>query len=300
MYNLEENFMIILAIVKRCLHSVLDGNDNLPKPGPAPHFSDAEVIALSLFAESQGIDSENHLFALLMGFSSFKHRIERSRYNRRRRYLHAVVERVRLFLVRQMVSDENVFLIDSMPLEICKFSRAKRLRICKENVDTAPSFGGCAAQLRTYLGYKLHSVTTLSGVVTHFAITKANVADIHFLKHIKPFYSGCLLLGDRGYLSNPLQQELFEEHRILLNTPMRRNQINYRTQAPVFRKSRKRIETLFSQLQGQFNSQLNYAKTFQGFMTRIHAKITALTLSQFVNVVEFNKPMNQIKYAFFN
>jgi hypothetical protein len=257
------------------------------------------VIALGLFAETQGIDSESYLFSLMSSFSSFKNQIERSRYNRRRRYLQKLVEELRLSLVRQMVGNENVFLIDSMPLEICKFSRAKRLRICKENYGTAPSFGGCVAQLKTYFGYKLHSVSTLSGVITHFAITKASVADIHFLRQIKPYYPGCLLLGDRGYLSNPLQQELFEEHKILLNTPMRRNQINYSLQPPVFRKARKRIETIFSQLHGQFNAQINYAKTFQGFMTRIHAKITALTLSQFVNL-EFNKPMNHIKYAFLN
>jgi hypothetical protein len=299
MHNLEENFMIILSIVKHCLHNILDSNGNVPKRGPAPRFSDAKVIALGLFAETQGIDSESYLFSLMSSFSSFKNQIERSRYNRRRRYLQKLVEELRLSLVRQMVGNENVFLIDSMPLEICKFSRAKRLRICKENYGTAPSFGGCVAQLKTYFGYKLHSVTTLSGVITHFAITKASVADIHFLRQIKPYYPGCLLLGDRGYLSNPLQQELFEEHKILLNTPMRRNQINYSLQPPVFRKARKRIETIFSQLHGQFNAQINYAKTFQGFMTRIHAKITALTLSQFVNL-EFNKPMNHIKYAFLN
>ena len=299
MHNLEENFMIILNIVKRCLHNILDSKGNLPKPGPSPRFSDAKVIALSLIAESKGIDSENYLFSLLPSYSSFKNQIERSRYNRRRRHLQTFVEAVRLSLVRQMVSNENVFLIDSMPLEICKFSRAKRLRICKENYDTAPSFGGCVAQLKTYLGYKLHSVTTLSGVITHFAITKANIADIHFLRYVKPYYPGCLLLGDRGYLSNPLQQELFEEHRILLSTPMRRNQLNYSNQPSVFRKARKRIETIFSQLHGQFNAQINYAKTFQGFMTRIHAKITALTISQFVNL-ECNKPMNHIKYAFIN
>ncbi len=169
---------------------------------------------------------ENYLFKCLQKErqGTFKHLIERSRYNRRRKQLNGLTEKVRRVLVNRMVEGETVFLIDSMPIEICKFARAKRLRICQADFETAPSFGGCVSMLKTYFGYKLHSVTTCQGIFTHFELTKANVADIHFLKHIKHYYPGCLLLGDQAYLSNPLQQELFEQFRILINTPLRRNQ----------------------------------------------------------------------------
>ena len=299
MHNLRENFWNILTIVKQTLQDVLDENGNLPKRGPAPKFSDAEVITLSLLSEALMVDSENYLFALLhkQRWGQLKHLIERSRYNRRRRVLNDLTEKVRQRLLGQMVDNETVFLIDSMPIEICKFARAKRLRICKHDYDTAPSFGGCVSQLQTYFGYKLHSVMTLDGVVTHFAVTKAHVADIHFLQHIKPYYPGCLLLGDRAYLSNPLQQELFEGYRLLLHTPMRRNQKNYTTQPAVFRKTRRRIETFFSQLQAQFNIQKNYAKSFWGLVTRILAKITALTISQFINLTQAGNPINHIKHV---
>jgi len=50
---------------------------------------------------------------------------------------------------------------------------------------------------------------------------------------------------------------------------MRNNQKDYKKQPYIFRKSRKRIETLFSQLCDQFMMRRNYAKTFQGFKTRI-------------------------------
>ena len=73
------------------------------------------------------------------------------------------------------------------------------------------------------------------------------------------------------------------------------NQKNYKPQAYVFRKSRKRIETLFSQLCDQFLIRRNYAKTFEGFKTRILAKITALTLVQYINKSIFDRPINKIK-----
>jgi hypothetical protein len=69
----------------------------------------------------------------------------------------------------------------------------------------------------------------------------------------------------------------------------------YKPQAYVFRKSRKRIETLFSQLCDQFLIRRNYAKTFEGFKTRILAKITALTLIQYINIFIFDRPINNIK-----
>lgn len=78
---------------------------------------------------------------------------------------------------------------------------------------------------------------------------------------------------------------------------MRTNQKNYKKQDWVFRKTRKRLETLFSQLCDQFMIRRNYAKSFNGFKTRILAKITALTLIQFINKFDFNRPINNLKVA---
>ncbi|RYE27172.1 MAG: IS982 family transposase, partial [Sphingobacteriaceae bacterium] len=58
--------------------------------------------------------------------------------------------------------------------------------------------------------------------------------------------------------------------------PMRSNQTGFKTYPYIFNKSRKRIETLFSQLCDQLKIRQNYAKTFLGFKTRILNKITAL------------------------
>ena len=57
MNNLKENFLILLSIVKQSLQNVLDVNGNLPKPGPEPKFSDAEVISLSLLSEAMMFNS---------------------------------------------------------------------------------------------------------------------------------------------------------------------------------------------------------------------------------------------------
>ena len=58
---------------------------------------------------------------------------------------------------------------------------------------------------------------------------------------------------------------------------MSKNQKGYKEQPYVFRKSRKRIETLFSQLCDLFMIRRIYEKYFKVFKTRILDKITALT-----------------------
>lgn len=297
MYNLKDNFDRVLPIVQELLENDVNKAGNIPKPGPKPKFSDLEIITLSLISDSLLIDSEYYLFKRLHSESVFSNLIERSVYNKRKRLLTHLINKVRRALVDKLVPYENTFVLDSMPVEICKFIRAKRIKICKEHEQTSPAFGYCAAQQQTYYGYKLHGVCTMGGVITDFDLSKANMADIHYLNDIRDQYYNCTLLGDKGYLSNELQTELFENNRLLLNTPMRSNQKQFRKQPAVFRRARKRIETIFSQLCDQFMIRRNYAKTFLGLATRILSKITAFTLLQYINKFITGRPLNHVKHA---
>ena len=299
MDNFRENFDIILTAVKQNLSNILNKDGNIKRPGPKPKFSDAEVIALSLLSEILMIDSENYLFKKLNKNhkTSFPNLIERSVYNRRRKLLFNYIETLRENIVGELTYGEDTFIVDSMPLPISKFSRAKRLKICKDDYDTAPAYGYCAAQKMTYYGYKLHAITTVSGVITHFDLSKADMADIHYLQDIRAYYPGARLLGDRAYLSDPLQRDLFETNRLLLETPKRRNQKNYRKYPTVFRRVRKRIETMYSQLHDQFKIVNNYAKTFRGLSVRILSKITGYTLLQYLNKYKFDNQLCHVKHS---
>ena len=290
MSNIVKNYFRVLEVISS-LNCDLECKN---RAGRKDKMSDLEVVALSLTAEFMSIDSENSLFNQLKN-GQISNLIERSQFNKRRRKLFLFSEQVRTKLASYFLEFEDYFIVDSMPLEICKFSRHNRIKICKDEFETAPSKGFCASQNNWFYGYKLHGVCSVSGVFHSLDITKASVHDVHFLKNIKQQMSDCVLLGDRGYLSSTIQLDLFETANIKLETPMRINQANYKKQPYVFRKSRKRIETLFSQLCDQFMIRRNYAKSFQGFKTRILAKITALTLVQFINKFIFDRPINNIK-----
>ncbi|HES59233.1 MAG TPA: IS982 family transposase [Caldithrix sp.] len=301
MYNLTENFNKILVIVNEKLSNHLNSEGNVNRRGPKPKFSDAQVIALNLTAECLMLDSENYLFKKMKKHKNqFVNLIDRSNFNRRKKNLFKYMEIMRKHLAQSLSEGEDTFVVDSMPLAICKFSRAKRIKICKETYESIPDYGFCAAQNTTYYGYKLHGLTSVNGVITDFDLSKASAADIHFLNDIKEKYTGCLILGDKAYLSDPRQTSLFEENRLLLKTPMRANQKDYVKQPAVFRKVRKRIETFFSQLYDQFKINRNYAKSFSGLATRILSKITGYTLLQFLNKFELkvdNSELCKVKHV---
>jgi hypothetical protein len=290
MSNIVKNYLRVLEVISS-LNCELEYKSGV---GGKVKMSDIEVVALSLTAEYMSIDSENDLFKQLVN-SSIPNVIERSQFNKRRRKLFEFSEKIRTTLASSFLEFENYFIIDSMPLEICKKARENRIKICKKDFETAPSKGFCASQDTWFYGYKLHGICSVSGVFHSIDITKANVHDIQILKDVKNQLSDCVLLGDRGYLSSTQQLDLFQTANIVLETPMRMNQKTYKKQPYIFRKSRKRIETLFSQLCDQFKIRNNYAKSFDGFKTRILAKITALTLVQYINKFIFDRPINNIK-----
>jgi hypothetical protein len=290
MSNIVKNYLRVLEVISS-LNCELEVKSDVGRKYKMP---DLEVVALSLTAEFMSIDSENALFKQVTT-SEISNLIERSQFNKRRRKLFLFSEEIRTRLASFFLDFEDYFIVDSMPLEICKFSRHNRVKICKDEFETAPSKGFCASQNNWFYGYKLHGVCSVSGIFHSLDITKAEVHDIHFLKNIKQQMSDCVVLGDRGYLSETIQLDLFQSVNIKLETPMRINQKGYKKQPYIFRKSRKRIETLFSQLCDQFLIRRNYAKTFEGFKTRILAKITALTLVQYINKFIFDRPINNIK-----
>lgn len=289
MNNFSANYEKILGVIKS-----ISNKESFLTQKRKPKLSDIELVAIDLTAQYMSIDSECQLFRTISGLE-IEQKIERSVYNRRKRKLTSFIEELRLLMAAKFNEFEEYFIVDSMPLEVCKLSRSTRAKICKEDFYSAPDKGFCASQNTHFYGYKLHAVCSVNGVFESIDISKASVHDIHYLKDIKQQLSDCVLLGDKGYLGAQHQIDLFETANIRLETPMRKNQNEYKKQPYIFRKSRKRIETLFSQLCDQFKIRNNYAKSFQGFKTRIISKITSLTVIQYINKFEFNRNINNLK-----
>ena len=297
MHNLYAIFAKYLEICKSFSGNLVNETGNIRRRGVVPKFSDLEVIALSLTAETMSIDSENYLFIQLAQYkSSFPNMISRRQFNDRRKFTGNLCETIRKRIADHVDGGEDYFCIDSKPIEVCRTARGQRCQMGKKDYSKAPSFGYCASQRTYYFGYKLHALCGLSGVIHAYDLTKASVHDINYLQDVKFEYHDCSIFGDRGYIGKEIQLDLFETANIKLECPYRLNQKDWKPQFIPYAKARKRIETVFSQLTDQFMLIRNYAKETKGLFTRIIGKISAFTILQYINKIN-NKPIGQIKYA---
>lgn len=299
MHDLKTNFDKILPIVKQTLADQLNQDNNLQFYPHPPAVPDADVIALSLLQEALSIDSEHCFWSKLQTdyAQEFPDLPHLSNYNRRRKYLAASTEQLARLWGQALCPEEDTFMVDSIPIPVAHIAREYSTTVCRKQFRTAPDKGYSASLDHYYIGYKLHVVLTLDGVYHSMELTKASVHDVRYLKEIK--HSGlqdCLLLADKGYLSAQGQLELFCTQGIELQTPMRRNQHGFRPWPKIFKTARRRIETSFSQLCDQMMLKRNYAKSFIGLRARLIAKVTAVTLLQYLNE-QNDRPINHIKHA---
>ena len=288
MNNLVENYKIILNNLKFICNDIESFNQIR-----TPKLSNIELVSLNLTAEYMSINTELQLFRCLKG-TYLEPLIERSVYNKRRKKLFDYIEAIRKRISQMFVEFTDVFVVDSMPTPICKYARAARSTICA-TYEIQPSYGYCASQKSNYFGYKLHAVCDKNGVFHSFDLAPAHIHDINYLNDLKHNLNNCTLIGDRGYISADYQLDLFTNASINLSVPMRKNQHDFKPFSKTKARIRKRIETNFSQLHGQFLWMINHAKSFLGLATRLLSKITAFTMIQYLNFFVFKKPINKIK-----
>lgn len=299
MHNIKTNFHIIFDICKSIFKDDVFDDGNFFKYPNKPKMSDIQLVALSLTAESLSIDSENHLFNKLKDeyYDEFFVLIDRRNYNRRRKKLSGFISQLGLKVCNIICPNCVKFIVDSMPLAICKNARKIRTQICMDDPDCIPATGYHAISKAYYYGYKMHIITSVEGVPVTVAITPANIADIDFLKFEEILdISDCQLLGDKGYISEPVQLSLFETKSIQLVTPLRANMKGQTMWSKSAAYHRKKIETKISQLDDQFMVKRNYAKTSNGLISRLASKVAAVAALQFLNFSK-QKSLNKLKTA---
>ena len=132
-----------------------------------------------------------------------------------------------------------------MPIESCRYARAKSCKISQDDEERVPSFGYCATQEQKYFGYKFHCACTPSGLIYRYDLSQAHHHNIKYLHDLKDDISNCYLVGDKGYRSTPWRLTLFEYAGIELATPCRSNELLQYAMPEDYQRLRKRVEVVF-------------------------------------------------------
>ena len=204
--------------------------------------------------------------------------VDQSQFNRRARAWRLLLEQLgRSWAVKMGVTRETQFLLDTQPVAVVGYKRRQQHR----------QFAGRAGDGRwvsknmRYFGYKLVTLTTLSGLPVVYDLVCANSDERDAAETVVVYLAGCDLLADKGFLGGDWQAEIRAQTGNRVWTAKKVNQAHQNP--PVFdqllNSVRERIEGTFNEVQNTGrNLEPLLSKTIVGVCTRVIAKMTSHVL----------------------
>lgn len=241
------------------------------------HISSAEILTVAIVAAKYFQNHHERALCLLQQ-TGYLPKLSVSCFNRR---LHALQDILLLVvsLLGEIMATGNVFVIDTMPVPVCKRGRAARCR----KVQGADYLGYGASKREFYCGWQLHLVCDATGVPISFELLPAKWDALTLVQDLlSPLPEGSVVVADKGYISDKDQQVSYINGRVRLIPKQRRNMRGNTTEdAELIRTHRSRIETVNGQLE-KMGLQRLHARTNPGFALKVLASLLALI---FTNVI---------------
>lgn len=239
-------------------------------------MSDVDILVLMLLQSEVGIKSQRKFYRMYQLFSK-SNRLERSRFNRRCRYLRPLLQ-----LIRQRLNQcdfQELVIIDSFPMLLCQPIRNSRAKLLRGIAN----IGFNASKQMWFYGFKVHMAVTESGYILNYIVTPASVHDIQATKELLDGLGFPYVLADLGYLSENLRQDL-ERSGVTLWTPLRKNMPKAREHNnEKILAIRRTIETRFSTLCSEFDIEHPSATSLNGIQLEIERMILTYNLGYFIN-----------------
>lgn len=250
--------------------------------GPLPKLADSEAITMEIVGEYLGFDTDEGLYNYFVRHWKFlfPNLPDRSNFVRQCANLWALKQRFFEHLTGP--EDNYLQIIDSMPIEVCKFVRAKTTKQFKDTATYGKWFG------QTFFGYRLHFKINDSGMIRNFIVAAAHEHDISYAESLLADDARGWVLGDKGYRSNDLHDKLWQQRRIYLHTSLRRidKKTSVLPRQTIRRLSGKRrlIETVAGQLEQRFGIKTTFARDLWHLLNRIIRKILSHTICVLLNL----------------
>ena len=281
MFSTEDFIIAVFCCVDDLWHPVTQGT-KIRKGGFAPSLSDSEVVTIEIVGEFLGMDTDLGIWSYFKAnwkefFPNLK---SRTTFVRQAANLWQYKQQLQQLLAQKMSGfADSVHLIDGFPIPLCHYQRASNCRLFMAEAD----FGYCSSKDEKYYGFHGHLVISSQGVITGFSLTAANISEREALWEVVDGING-LLIGDKGYLSSSLQDDL-SCYQLNLQTPKRSNMNDERPKhwVRLLIKIRRLIETVIGQLVERFHLAQVRARDLWHLTSRIHRKLLAHTIALWLN-----------------
>jgi hypothetical protein len=254
-------------------------------------LSDSEVITVELVGEFLGLDHDKGLFAHFRRYHAAEFpgllRVCRTTFARQAANLFTLKRAMHTHLAERLAAGEPVWLVDSLPVEACRFARAKSCRRLKGDA----AFGYDHTVRNTMYGFRLHARCTPAGAIVAFDLAPANVSDVAMVGQLAA-PPGSVGVGDRNYWSPPVRDELAAGGVVRLAPFKNKSKDPDPERSRRLRRVRWVIETAFGQLAERFRVKRTWARDLWHLSHRVIRKVLGHTVAVWINVSVGRKPLD--------
>jgi hypothetical protein len=256
----------------------LRAQPRLRRRGHAPALSDGEVLTMEVVGEFLGIDTDVGLYRYFRrhygAWFPALARLDRSTFARQAASLWAVKGQLWQHISAQVAHDPAVSIVDSFPLPVCRFARARRCRRLREE----SAYGHEHADRQTFYGLRAHLRVCWPGVILCASLAPANADEMVVAE--QELLEGAVgwVLGDRNYW-RPAAQARLGERGLALLAPYKWASREPHPWPQWLTDLRRRIETVIGQLTERYHAKKVWARDAWHLLSRWLRKLLSHTLA---------------------
>ncbi len=237
-------------------------------PKKKPKMSNSEVITIMILFQLSGFRTFKHFYIYYVQKHMKQEFPQTVSYNRFTELMQSNLMALTMFAKNcALCNCTGISFVDSTPIRVCGNKRIKRNKVFKDLATTGKFSMGW------FYGFKLHIVINDKGKILNFCVTGANVDDRGPLKNenfLKQIFGK--LFGDKGYISQKLQQLLFVDG-IQLITNIKNNMKNslMTISDKILLRKRSIIETVNDELKNICQVEHSRHRSVGNFLTNLIA-----------------------------
>lgn len=251
------------------------------RSGPAPTFSDSEVITVAMVIDTffGGHEALGLSFLRQYHPDLFPHLLAVGRFNERRTRLGPLIDQIRRLITAQeglLPNEERMRLIDSAPIFVNTYARGSR----SNTLNGLEYFGIAKSHGAKVFGLRLVLTTSPNQVIDEWMLAPASVHDSTTMPAVLEDGESLLVLGDGAYHNPAAEQALAEKHNVEILAPPRKDSLHPWPDhlRQTVGRLRRQVETAIGALSVVFHIQRPSARSLHGLVCRISTRILAYTL----------------------
>jgi hypothetical protein len=266
----------------------------MARPGRPPLLSDVEVLTLAIVSQWPRWRSERDFwrFASAHLHPYFPNLLSQSQLNRRIRALEPELKAFQRDLAATLANGSEIYHI----LDTTLIPAVVRVRACRKGLFAGQAaFGRCVSKTEWVYGFKVALSVTPDGVVTAFGLAPANCNERPIGEFLVASDGHNAFLTDKGFSSVEWEKHWSERHNALVAaTPQDSAKRAWPKAARRWAAGKRQlIEGVIDQLKDLFALERHRAKTLEGLLTRLAAKMAAYTCGQCLNA-QLGRPLRHL------